>query len=185
MGQRLVLNKVGNRYAKALFEHALATGSVDLMLENLRFVNNLFSLTPLLMDYLCNPCIPSVQKKEMLSTHVSGNVDAVINRLLVLLIDNNRVGSVEALFLAFERMVNNHQQLVQADVTTALPLDELTQARIAKSLEASLGYKQVSIVAKVDPSILGGIVIRLGDTVIDDSYASRLDHLEKSVLQAS
>jgi F-type H+-transporting ATPase subunit delta len=183
MGQWLDLNKVGSLYAKALFEHADQEQTLDETLTSLASVCDVFSRTPALMNYLENPGVAVADKKRLLEQSFSGMLTQGVTRLLDLLIENKRINAIHMLHEAFKVLVFAHEERIQAEVTSALPLDESAQQRIAQSLQATFGYKQVQVVSSVDPAILGGLTIKIGDTLIDNSYASRLARLEKSVLQ--
>src|SRR5690606_29200088 len=106
---------------------------------------------------------------------------AAVARPLALLADRVRLALVPQIARAYAERLMDHRQIVRADVTTAVPLDEAKTAAMADALGRATGRK-VLIDARVDPSILGGVVARVGSVVYDGSVARQLDRMKEQLV---
>jgi F-type H+-transporting ATPase subunit delta len=169
------------RYAQAVFDLAKQAGTLDKWRADLAVVKQLFG-----NDEVANALEDPKMRQEGKRNLVNGllarqNVQPLSSNLVMLLVDRNRIQLVPRMVEHFERMYNKEMGIVIAEVTTAVALDTAHQAEVAKHLATLTGAKTVELRVKVDPSILGGIVARIGDELIDASVAARLADLAQRI----
>jgi F-type H+-transporting ATPase subunit delta len=160
------------RYARAAFEVALAHAAVD------RWERDLQRVSTLLRDarvqaFLNNPKVSRATKRQAIQDALAGQLDPLVLRFVLLLIDKDRIRALPAILDQFQQLVLEHKGIVRARVTTAVPLDPSEQQLVARRLEELTG-RQVELETTVDPAIMGGLIVRIGDKVIDASTRSRL-----------
>ncbi|MDP2731316.1 MAG: ATP synthase F1 subunit delta [Dehalococcoidales bacterium] len=166
------------RYSQAMFQIALEKGDLDKWQSDLNRIARLGEDITL-REMLENPRLHFNDKSRLLSEQLGGTNPLVLN-LLYLLLLRGRLGMIGAIADGFQQMLDNYRGIERAEVTTATPLDEEDKLR----LEASLGKivnKQVVIEPKVDASLLGGIVARVGGKLLDGSTRSRLEALKRDL----
>lgn len=179
MSNRLENNKVAARYAKALFESTEASGEVDKVSNDLAAVNAVFQSVASLETFLENPAISSDEKQQFLDQQFGKAVGPWVLRLLKLLVENQRIVIFSQLVEQFNAYVLQRDNAAQAEVISAIELEEELRTRIRKTLESTFGYSRVDLQNRVDPGLLGGVVIKLNDQVIDGSYIGRLEEMRK------
>jgi F-type H+-transporting ATPase subunit delta len=179
MSNRLENNKVASRYAKALFESTAASGESEVVSKDLTSVNDLFNQVSGLMTFLENPAVALEEKQQFLDQQFSQNVSPWVLRLLKLLVENQRVAIFSQLVEQFNAMALHSENAAQAEVVSATELEEELKTRIRKTLESTFGFSRVDLQNRVDPGLLGGVIIKLQDRVIDGSYVGRLEEMRK------
>jgi F-type H+-transporting ATPase subunit delta len=107
---------------------------------------------------------------------VTPDAEVVIERFVQVLARNRHLGRLKAVVAEFEKVYNRHNHTVRADITVARPIDETEKNHIASALKKATG-QSVEIHTAVDPGIIGGVIIRLDDTLIDGSLKNQLTHL--------
>lgn len=184
MSNRLENNKVAARYAKALFESVVATGEVDAVAKDLDNVNQVIQALPQLASYMANPGIPQHEKQQLVDEHFSKSINPWVNRILKLLVENNRFVAFPQLVQWFTEYLNKRENIGRAEVVTAVELEAELKKRIQKTLESTLGFSRVEIQNRVEPGILGGVIIKVQDQVIDGSYVGRLEEMRRQLVKA-
>jgi F-type H+-transporting ATPase subunit delta len=162
------------RYTDAVFSIARDKGSFD------EWQRDLDLLAALLNDesasnVLASPKVSRVEKLSLLKTAFNGSQPEAMN-LVTLLLDRGRLAIAPEMAELFREMALYELGIVIAEVTTATPIDKEAEAAIKQQL-SKLAGKQVEIRAEVDPSIIGGIVARIGDQLIDGSVSNQLRRL--------
>lgn len=168
----------GRRHAQAVFRIALETGQVD------RWQGDLEVMARVLQDagvvsFLENPRLGQARKTELLQSALSGVAPVALN-LARLLVARNRLRMMPSLLAEYRHLVYEHKGLVEADLVTAVPITEGEEARIGRGLAVITG-KTVMLGVEVDPRIMGGLVVRVGDKLIDGSVRTRLQELRRSL----
>jgi len=180
-----VSHVAARRYAKALFELASEAKLVDKVRADLADLAKSFEASPELRALIENPAFtPTVKKTAILAIAARMNVSPVVQNTLQLLVDRNRVGMLGAISDSFDVIAERQSGRVRAEIITAAPLSDAYYAELEKAL-ASVTGRQVTLVKKTDPSIIGGIVTRVGDTVYDGSIANRLKDIRTQLLEKS
>ena len=176
---------LGDVYAKALMGFAQQSGRVDQFVDELSGVAGVLNEVPKLKIALESPRIPYDAKAKLLDTAFRGKVSQELVNFLKVVASKNRFDCLGAISIAANRMQDEMAGRVQATLTTAEEVEESTRAKISDRLAGILG-KQVSLSAEVDPEIIGGMVIRVGDTVYDASVVNQLKQVRaKAVKRAA
>lgn len=166
------------RYAEAAFQVAQQDGNVADWLRYLEEASDVLREQQIAL-YFKDPKHGTQQKLEKLD-EVFGNYPEHVLNLMRVLIVNQRLGLLPQIAGEFSALDREARGVVDADVTVARPMTDDERAQIEKRLEAVTG-KQVELYPHVDPRILGGIVIRIGDRLIDASVAGRLQRLRQEL----
>jgi F-type H+-transporting ATPase subunit delta len=169
------------RYAQAVFDIGKQAGTLDQWRTDLALLNQLFG-NPAVADALEDPKMGDEGKRKLVQGLLARQkVQPLAVNLVLLLVERNRIHLMPRLVDHFNRMYNKEMGIVIAEVTTAVPLDQAHQSEVAKHLANLTGAKTVELRVKVDPTILGGIVAKIGDELIDASVASRLAELAQRI----
>ncbi len=170
-------------YAEALFDVAKERGKLDAIRDELgQFVDALDSNRELQVFFF-SPYFSSAEKEEGLKRAVSG-ADAELVNFLELLIEKGRMTEVFRIRRQFEELWKHENRRLDVTVTSAVELDPAVVAKIGEEIERQTG-QTVDLASGVDEEILGGIVLQVGNMVLDASIRSRLEKLRKSVAQAA
>lgn len=166
------------RYAQAIFQIALEKHELDKWRSDLTLIVGLDSNADL-VALLKNPKVPFEDKTKLLSQILSGASPPVL-KLVYLLISRDRLHLVNEIKYEFQRLLDSYNRIEPAVVVTAIELNEEDKAGLINHLEALIGKKVVAEY-RVDPSIIGGVVIRAGGKLLDCSTRSRLMALKKEL----
>lgn len=168
-----------NRYAKALLDVAVQEADPVQAEQDLAAFANLFATNADLRRALTNPVVPIQAKRTVVQQIVErGKPIAPVGKLLVLLADRDRLEIVPDLINAYRERLMDYQQIVRAEVVSAVSLAPERAAQLEQRLAALTGRK-VNLNARVDPSIIGGVVARIGTTVYDGSITTQLAKMKE------
>ena len=170
----------GKRYAQAAFELAVERDELQSWQESLRKIAELAE-DEKLVALLESPKLPFAVKKGLLEDQL-GKINALALNLACLLTSRGRLRIAGNISWEYDRLLDAYQGIAHAEVLTALPLDDEDRQRLSQQLGEMMGRKIV-IDSQVDPSVLGGFVARIGDTLIDGSIRNRLETLRKSLVE--
>ena len=167
-------------YATALFEVARAEGNLEKVEAELYQVARAIDGSEDLRSKLTDQALPVELRQGIVEDLLGDRTQPVTKALVSFVVGSGRARDLPKIIdLLVQRTAEERQEVV-ADIRSAIPLDEDQQARLADALSRRTGQK-VSVKVNVDPSILGGIVATIGDTVIDGSIRRRLDQLKESL----
>jgi len=169
----------GRRHAQAVFEIALENNTLDKWQKDLDQLASVLG-NPEVADLLENPKVVFGNKKEMLHSILTGLSPEAMN-LAYLLVARNHIRILGDLLTEFRRLVNEYHGREEAQVVTAVPIGDEEKRIIEKQLATIVG-KDVVASSKVDPNILGGLVARLGDRLVDGSVRTKLHDLRRSMV---
>ncbi|MBI3909923.1 MAG: ATP synthase F1 subunit delta [Armatimonadetes bacterium] len=167
---------VVRRYVQALFDVALRQDLVDQVESDLAAVDALLHQAPRLMRILRAPTIARARKRALLGGVFGVRVTALTLRFMQLLVEKRRETVLEDARAEFRRLAYAHRNLLPVEVTTAIPLAEADREALRRALERRTA-KRVELHERVDESILGGVTVRLGDTILDGSVRAHLEQL--------
>jgi len=170
------------RYAQALFALADEKNASEAWLDELREVKMALD-DPTVALYLTTPRVPAEEKLAVVTRLCEGR-DPMIRNLLGLLASRQGTPLLGAVVAEYESLLNVRLGRVQAEVTTAAPISAEQQQRLRDSLGASL-QKTVVLDPREDPEIIGGLVVRVGDQIIDGSVRSKLVALKQRLANES
>lgn len=167
-------------YAGALFEVARAEGNLDEVEDELfRFARSLEG-SDALRNALTDEMVPAAKRQAIVEDLLGGKASPTTAQLVSFVVGSGRGRDLPAIIAKLVERAAAEKQRAVAEVRSAIPLDDDQKHRLAAALANATG-KQVELKVIVDPSVLGGIVATVGDTVIDGSVRTRLDQL-KSLL---
>ncbi len=174
-----------SRYARALFDVALAEDDPQVVEQQLAGVVDLFTGHADLWRAVTNPAVP-VQKKRAVVAELLPKLSLrpVLHKLVVMLADRDRFVLLPDLLETYRVRLFDHQQVVRAHVTTAVPLDEGSADRIKDKLAALTG-RTVLMETATRGDILGGVVARIGSTVYDGSVKRQLEKMQERLAGAN
>lgn len=175
-------SRVVKRYAGALFALALRHDNLDAVETGLHAVRDAFKANPQLMIVLLHPRIALAKKEEILRRIFGEQVKDDVLHLLLLMAEKDRTSQIPFIAAEFDRLLRLHRKEATGEVVSAVPLSETQNSQLAEQLLSVTGFK-VRLQHKVDPSILGGLVVRVGDHLIDSSVATQLNLLKERFKQ--
>lgn len=173
--------QLARKYSTALFELALEEKKLVEYGEELAGAVDALKAAPGAIAFLANPQVETKTKKDLITKCFKGEVMPNMFNFLMLLVDKRRIALLEAIEEDFHRQSNEERGIVVADVTTAGVASAAQKDAIAKKLAAVTG-KTVELRMHEDASIIGGVVVKIGDRRIDGSVAGRLDALKRELL---
>lgn len=176
------MEEIAQVYSRALFEVAKDQGKLDVVREQLGQFADALEQNRDLAVFFFSPYFSTDEKKEGLRRAVDGADPTFVNFLETLL-ERHRMPAIYRIRAEYERLWDQERKLLPVEVTSAIDLDEATVKSIGDRIGEQTG-QQVELTSRVDPSILGGIVLRVGNQILDASIKHRLDQLRKHVAQA-
>ena len=162
------------RYAEAAFQVARDDDALDAWQSDLGVLTEAVA-NPQLRDVFEHPAIPFAEKERVLRRAVTDVGTGPMN-LILLMIRRGRPAAIPRMHQHFEELVRRDRGIAQAEVRTALPLGDEERAELAAAVERLAG-RQVEITEVVDPDLIGGVAVRIGDQLYDASVRSRLERL--------
>lgn len=179
----LLASPVARVYAEALFGIAQDAGTVDEIGGELRSFLDLARSTPEIERFLSTPVIEPAVKVEHLRRALAGRASDVIADFLCLLVEKRRTGALASIVEAYQALADEHAGRARVSVRTATPLSEGLRREITEALRAQLA-KQVVIDEEVEPAILGGAVVAIGDRVYDGSIRNRINAFRRQIMRS-
>src|SRR5262245_462679 len=172
------------RYARAILDVAIKEkANLEQIEQDLAGFAALLDAQPQLKKVLLNPAVPVPRKRAAVADLMkSAKVSPIVSKLLVLLAERDRLILMPDLVDAYRDRLATYRQIVRAEVTTAAPLAPERVQQIQKSL-ADLTGRSVTLQTQVDPSIIGGLVAKVGSVVYDASVTRQLEKLKDRLLE--
>ena len=168
---------LSGRYAVALFDLARDANSLDTVADSLRALKAAVAESVDFKGLINSPVLSrDAAGKTIAAVASSMGIDALTAKFLGVLAQNRRLAQLPAVIRAYETLLSNHKGEARAEVTSAHPLSKPQITALQKSLKARVG-REVAVDAKVDPAILGGLVVKIGSQMIDSSIRTRLNSL--------
>lgn len=166
------------RYAQAVFELARERMELERWGRELEELA-LLAGDPVVVTFLENPRIPFSQKSQLLTERLGGLSPLTLN-LVFLLVSRRRISALGAIAREYQALLDHYQGIERAEVTTAVPAEGQILSKVAGDLSLLL-EKKIILEPKVDPAVLGGVVVRVGGKLIDGSVRSRLAALKQNL----
>jgi F-type H+-transporting ATPase subunit delta len=177
------MEEIATVYARSLFEAAEDADKLSEVRDQLGEIVDAIDENHDLQVFFFSPSLSTEDKKEGLSKAVSG-IDDLVENFLELLIENHRMPVIFKIRQEFEVLWDDENELLPVTVTSAVELDKKTVKQIGDQIAEQTGQK-VELTAEVDPNVLGGLVVRVGNTVLDASVRRRLENLRREVARAA
>ncbi|MCI9447809.1 MAG: ATP synthase F1 subunit delta [Lachnospiraceae bacterium] len=172
---------VSKTYGDALFELAVESGQMDGMLEEARLISQILREDNELSKLMNHPKIVNEEKIGILEQVFKGRVHDEITGLMRMLVSKGHYGEMESVFAYFIDQVKEYQNIGTVYVTAPMPLSDSQKEQVKKKLLETTKYVEFEMHYDVDESLIGGMVIRIGDRVIDSSVKSRLMTLTREL----
>lgn len=167
------------RYARALFDVAVAESTPDQAAEDLGAFASLLDRHPELRRVLTSPATPKQAKiGVMRAVTTRAGLSSPVAKLLVLLAERDRVALLPDLMAVYNDRLMEHHRVVRAEITTAAPLDAARVAQIERRLGTATG-RRVVVSARANPALIAGVVARIGSVVYDGSVATQLETMRQ------
>jgi len=175
--------RAANRYAKALLDLAFEENQEEVVFKDMQLVAQAISENEELHLLLESPIFKITEKKEALLSIFGEKISSLSSKLIGLLETNKRMSLLQLIAVQYSVLYNEKKQFVEASVITAFPIDDKMKALIlVKAQELSNG-KEVQLTNKVDESIIGGFILRVGDVQIDASVLNKLGNLKRELIK--
>jgi F-type H+-transporting ATPase subunit delta len=177
------MEELARVYARALFAVALEKGRLDELREQLGQFADALDVQRELAVFFFSPYFSTKEKQQSLDTLLEGAEEILLN-FLALLIDNHRMPVIFRIRQEYERLWEEHNRTLPVQITSAIELDPQTIESVGRAIGERAGRK-VTLATRVDPDILGGIVVRVGNSILDASIRNRLEQLREHVASAA
>jgi F-type H+-transporting ATPase subunit delta len=179
----------GIRYARALFDVALQQADVQQVGRELAEFGGIVSGHEGLSRVLANPGVPAAQKRAIVDQLFSsaGHVSPVIVKLLGLLADRDRLALLPDIVSAYRERLMEHEKIIRVELVTAVALPPDRLAALQQRLAAATGRRteDVHLETRIDPSIIGGAITKIGSTVYDGSVTRQLAKMKETLVAAA
>jgi len=177
----LIGSRISKRYAKALLSLGQEDGKYMEYGKDLNEFSQFCAANPEFMKVVANQIFSVEERKAVLDSILTKSPFAgLVQNFLRLLLDKNRIGGIQEITNYYSKLTDEISNVTRADIITARPLKKEAGKRLAAALEG-LTAKQVKIEVKEDPSLIGGLVVRIGDLVLDGSVKAQLEGLKESL----
>jgi len=177
------VEEIAEVYARALFEAANEAGSLDRVHDELTQFSEVLGEDRNLQMYFFSPYFSSEEKKEGIRRVVSDADERTVN-FLELLAERHRMPAIFRIRRVLDSLWADENKLLPVSVTSAVELDDGLVGDIGRRIEEQAG-RRVELSSSVDPELLGGLVVRVGNMVLDASLRNRLERLRKQVTKAA
>jgi ATP synthase F1 delta subunit len=177
------MEELAQVYARSLFQAALEQGRIDELREQVAQFADALDQQRELAVFFFSPYFSSEEKQQALSTLLAG-ADPLLLNFLSLLIENHRMPVIFRIRKEYERLWDEENRTLPVEITSAVELDGETTESLGRTISERAGRK-VTLAAHVDPDIIGGIIIRVGNSILDASIRNRLEQLRTHVAQGA
>ncbi|MBM7615127.1 F0F1 ATP synthase subunit delta [Alkaliphilus hydrothermalis] len=173
---------VAKRYAGALYEVAIPLQKQEIFKEELLAILDTLTAHPQFDQLLKSPLIQSQEKKDILTKVFQGKISQEVSNFLYILVDKRRQNHIQEIIHEYKGMVEKAKNMVEAIAITAEAMSKDDLSRLQKKLSLTSG-KTVTIKNEIDGSIIGGVLIKMGDQVIDGTIKNRLAQMKEQLSQ--
>jgi ATP synthase F1 delta subunit len=177
------MEQIAEVYARSLFEVAVDQGKLDVCREQLGQVADALDGNRDLATFFFSPYFSTQEKLDGLGRMLEG-AESIIENLLGAMIENHRMPALFRTRKQFDHLWDKANQRLPMTITSAVPLDDKTAEQISRSIGEQTG-QTIELTKTVDPEILGGLIVRVGNSIVDASIRNRLEQLRRSVARAA
>lgn len=175
---------VGKRYASSLFEVALELKKIDNFHSQLEFIREVFTSEEKLLAILEHPRISRGEKRSLIENIFKANVSKEILNFLFIIIDKRREDSLMDIIKEYNNIFKEYKGIVDIEAVTAVPMGEESKNRLKLVLKNKF-HKEINLSNRVDPSIIGGVLLKMDEKVIDSSLKNQLKEMESLIKSIS
>ena len=172
---------ISKTYGDALFSVATESGKMDSFLESAKGVREAFSENEDLVKLMNHPKVTKEEKAGILENCFKGRIEDELLGTMLLMVTKDRFFEIDEVLSYFITRVKEYNNIGLATVTSAKALSDSQKEKIKKRLLETTDYKEFEIVYKEDPSLIGGLVIRIKDRVVDSSIKTKIEKLSRNL----
>jgi len=176
------VEEIAQVYARSLFEVAEEQDKLDVVREQLGQVADAVADSRELQTFFFSPYFSTQEKQDGLDKAIT-DADETVRNFLALLLENHRMPVIFRVRREYDRLWEDANKLLPVQITSAVELDPSVAQRVGDEIGRQTG-RTVELTSTVDPEVLGGIVVRVGNSIIDASIRTRLENLRKQVVKA-
>ncbi|QQY79179.1 ATP synthase F1 subcomplex delta subunit [Keratinibaculum paraultunense] len=175
---------ISNRYAYALFEAGLELNKLDEFKKDLEIIVHTLDMEPQIQDILSHPKISKNEKKDFVSNVFGKMVCQEMINFLYVIIDKRRESYFMSISNEFKKLFNEHENILEVTAITAVPMDKKAQDRLKVILGNKMN-KTINLRNVVDKDIIGGVLLRIENKIIDGTIKGQLESMEKVIKNVS
>ena len=176
----MIGSRIAAKYAVALFRAAKRAGEIASISDDLRVISELLGSDPSLKHFLESPQVSDKNKRDLLGLSVKPSVSQTLFSFLLLVLEKHRIHYLQPMAEEFEGLVKEDQGILDARLITARELDQTLRVEIQQELERSTG-KRIQVQTQIEPQLIGGVVVMVGNKVIDRSIRYQLNQLKEQM----
>ncbi|OGI22042.1 MAG: ATP synthase F1 subunit delta [Candidatus Melainabacteria bacterium RIFOXYA12_FULL_32_12] len=180
-GNNIGLSTIADRYAIAMIDLGEKTNQLDILGDDLSKINNTFKSNPELLKFLEHPTITADDKKDVINKIFKDAVTDYALSLTKLLLDRNRIFLFPYLVSHYNDILSKKRNITVAKIITAIDIDDDTKNRVKDKLEKALSCS-IKLETRINPDIIAGMVIKIGDKIIDGSIKTKLENMKKQLI---
>ena len=173
---------VSTTYADALFETGVEDGTLDTLYDEVRSIQEILKENPDFYRLMNHPKILREDKEEIIESVFKGRLSDVLTGFLKLIVTNKRYADIDGILNYFVLRVKEYRKIGIAYVTTPLELSDSQKEAVKKKLLDTTDYVSMEMNYGIDESLIGGMVIRIGDRVVDSSIKTKLEGLKRELV---
>lgn len=185
MQNSAVTAEVVEPYAEALMSLAQEGNVIDSIGDDVRSLMNLFKDSPELSTFFASPTVKAEEKKAVIKSIAGEQINPFLLNFLLLLVDRRRITFAQGIFAKYLEILRQLNNIVLAEVTSAVRLYEGETERLTERVKTLTGATGVEIDTKIDPDIIGGVIIKIGSQVYDASLRGQLRRISLGMLSAN
>lgn len=178
----MIAHEVAKKYSTALFNIVKEKGLIETAYQQFEELDNLVRTDDTLLRFLLAPHILDRQKVGLVRNVFGPRLDPLFVEFLLVLVKKYRIGYLHEIIESFRKLVADERGMIVAQIVTAQPLTDAERSDLSTQLQARTG-KTIELEEKVDPSILGGMIVILGDRIIDGSVRCSLGLLKEKLMK--
>jgi F-type H+-transporting ATPase subunit delta len=177
------MEELAQVYARALFEVGGEHDKLDLLHEQLGQFADALEQNRQLAIFFFSPYFSTAEKQQGLERMLDGADEKLLN-FLRLLIEKHRMPAISRIRQEYQRLWDVEHKILPVEITSAIELDQATTENLGRTIGERAG-RRVTLAARVDPDIIGGIIVRVGNSILDASIRNRLEQLRRHVAQGA
>lgn len=175
--------EIAARYSKALFEYAQDTDSLEQVYSDMNALAQAVKENPAVINLLADPIL-SVKEKEEFLTSISKDLTPESKKFLEFLLEYGRFNDFVEIVTAFDDLYDRYKNIATGTVISAVKLTKTELDKISQAYAKKYGLNKLILTNKVEPSILGGVILQVGDRIIDGSIRTKLQHIREQLLKS-
>ncbi len=174
---------ISKTYGEAIFELAVSENKTDILAQEMEMLLGVLEENPKFSDIMSHPKIMKEEKLEVIETVLKGRVSDELTGLIRLIVEKDHYGQVREIIQYFLDRVKQLNGIGVAYVRSALPLREEQKKQVEEKLLGTTPFQKMEMHYQVDETLIGGLVIQIGDKVADSSIRTKLDNLERQLMK--